>query len=282
LAACSSATWFGSNHSLIELDPATGKVTNYSVPSVNPVPEVDATVPQGAKIRSGVQSIACSDKTSEIVLSLSNSESIVVFSTDSHQFRKISIPDHTSTTQVAADESAHAAVGLQVFGQDGVGRPTELELVDLTKDETKTVKVADSSHVAEGTDAFVAGDATDANQVEPASGTVAKRGAAVTVDADPSIGAAQALPDGRYVVASKSGLRLVDPTGKQPEVNISLGQVECFNGGAAPDGSPLPTSPPGASCPVQARAVAVDDLGNVFFVPSAGTPTPVEQIVLPS
>ena len=282
LAACAKTTWFGSNHSLIELDPTTGSIKSYTVPSVAAVPEVDATVPPGAKVRSGVQSIACSDETSSIVVGMSNASSIFVFDTSSHDFREVPLPDHTSVTEIATDGNSHAAVGLQVYGQDGVGHPTELVLVELKTNATKAVSVTDAIRVVERNGTFMAGDVTDANRVQPVTGSVSKVAGTSSVDADPSIGAAQTLPDGRYVVASKSGLRLIDRTGNVPEVRLSLGQVDCFNGGAAPDGSPLPTSPPGESCPVLARVLVVDDLGNVFFVPSAGTPTPVDQILLPA
>lgn len=282
LAACGKSTWFGSKHSLIELDPSTGSAKRYTVPPVTTVPEVDATLPKAAEVRTGVQSIACSDETSGIVIALSNANAVLYFDTIGHNFRSIPLPSHTSSTEIATDGKGHAAVGLQVFGSDGVGHPTELELLDLKTNATKTVHVADAAHVVARHGSFIAGDVTDANRVQPMSGTVAKVAATPSVDADPSIGAAQTLPDGRYVVASKAGLRIIDPTGKTREVEMSLGKVACFNGGEAPDGSPLPTSPPGKSCPVEARVLVVDDLGNVFFVPSAGTPAPVEQIVVTS
>lgn len=79
----------------------------------------------------------------------------------------------------------------------------------------------------------------------------------------------------------RAGLVIVDPSDGDKAVDVSLGTTRCVVG-TSPSGLPMSTTTiPGRRCPIGARSVAVDDFGDVYFVPSAGSPTPVDQVGIP-
>jgi len=92
-------------------------------------------------------------------------------------------------------------------------------------------------------------------------------------DVNPMLGL-RSLPDGRVVVATTTGLRIVDAaTGKAQD--LSIGTVPCVDrtGGAAtkayPIGAVPPPSPPSTVaplCAITARVFTVDAAGNIFAV----------------
>jgi len=100
-------------------------------------------------------------------------------------------------------------------------------------------------------------------------------------------GDASFLPDGKFVFAGGKGLVVDDPNQADHQATFEIGTVPCgghfqnASGGLASAGqsNKAPeTIPPGTVCPVGADAIAVDGMGNVYVVPTAGSPTTILQV----
>ncbi len=295
LAACANATYLGSNRSLLQLDPSNGMVTTFTIPasgSLSPAHQV----PPEVKPSSGINSLSCGPDGAVLVATNADA-SVYIFHAKTKKFTPIALPPNSSVTQVAANEKGQAAVGLYRYaaaspGGRQVGHPTEVAFVDVNNGRLGQVRiVASSSLIASVPGGFRASSNAGSTFLSP-DGTIAKQAAYPTgVGVDRTGGDASFLPDGRLVFAGGKGLVVTDPNHADHPTTVGIATVPCgghfknASGGLASAGqssAPPETIPPGTACPVGADAIAVDDRGNVYVVPTAGSPTTIMQVNIAS
>lgn len=266
LAACSSGVWFGVDHTLVSLDPATGAVSNVAVPAAPPVPAVDAHRPPELRGLAAVDALACDG--TDVVVGLAGASQAFRYHPQAGSFDPIALPDGTEVVSIARSDAGELALGLQ----DYVAARPHVVMV-LGSRGTRMVEVDDSTHVATAGSAFLSGvRAQSIARGESAAGPA--RQTLLAPDVNPTLGL-RSLPDGRVVVATATGLRIVDPAGQKAAENLSLGRVPCLERTGTPAAKPTPGSAPpqppptvAQLCAVTARAFTVDPAGNIFAVVS--------------
>lgn len=267
LVACPSAVWFGVDQTLVRLDPTSGTVASVSVPKAPSVAAVDAHRPPELKGLEGVDALACDGN--DLVVGLADAAQAFRYNSTG-SFDPIALPDGTEVASIARNDAGDLALGLQDYV---AGSPHEVLVISGT--QTRTIEVADSTHVVAAAGSSFLSGVRAQSIARGASTAGAARQSLLAPDVNPTLGL-RPLPDGRVVVATTTGLRIVDPTNGKIQ-DLSLGTVTCMNQPTGPAASPTPGSAPPVSssaspaaplCAVTPRAFTVDPAGNIFAITS--------------
>lgn len=308
LAACSTGVWFGSNHLLLHLDPATGAQHRYTVPPVSSA-AADASRPEYLRGLSGVMALSCDDHDGSVLVGLSDSTTAFRFHPSDGEFDPITLPADAEVTMLAASTDGDVAIGLQSV--TGAG-PHRVLVVPHDGAASRIVAVQDSAVVVADGDRFVVGSGAQIIDAGATSASDPLIPDSVVGKLDPSTTVPWPLTGGRFMIVGRpdggrsqdaSVPRVVErrstDSGGVTSHEVELGTMYCSHallmvpyGPEGPsDGSGDPhvtttTLAPDARCPVgldagaRAMGVVVDRSGDLYGIVDLNGPEPSFQVSL--
>jgi hypothetical protein len=248
--------WVGANRVLVGLDPATGIVQKWQLPSLPTVEEIEEARP--ASLAGHQEVVALAADAVRVVAAVAGSDAIAVFDRASEQFGVIStgVPGEGNDVAIAAD----GTVALTMLNYS-TGAPDTLVLIGAGPQVAVSLEAAWVESVEDG---FVAG-LKGASRIDLAGNVRSLTG--VTDEDLLAFTRPVALSHGRLVVATRLGAAIVgfDDEGRQTSVDrVQFPQFIC-----PPSHMPPPSGvarPTGQEiCTSQPRHLASDGEGRIYF-----------------
>lgn len=250
----SGDVWLGAYNQLVELDPATGAVSRWTIPA----PTVDALAPAALQPWHDVNAIAI-EGSGRVLIGMTAASSLQIFDPATMTFGSIALPAVGEIAGIAT--LADGTVGVAMAKETQLPSQDDT-MVLISPAGVETTIATSSSFVSTNGDKFLSGGTTGYAAVDADGSTSAMSIAANGSRLIPNVGAL--TEDGRAVLATSKELAIV--TGATTEY-ITFPSAACTNV-AAP---PLPSSEPNPdslTCQVSPIAVAVDAAGNIWVAPN--------------
>lgn len=246
--------WLGAYNQLVSLNPTTGAVSRFTIPS----PTINALAPADLQPWHDVNSIAV-DGSGRVIIGMTAASSLEVFEPASGGFSSIGLPKIGEIQGVAALQDGTVAVAMS--NETEPGDPKDAVVLVSPSGSEETIQT-DSGWVTSNGTIFASGETTFATIDASGNVSLVSVSSSSAQRIQPNVGAL--LPDGRMVLATSSGIAIVSSSSTE-YLDFPLGSCPLV---AVPPNVSPPPSTGGGQCQVAPVAVTVDTAGNIWIAPN--------------
>ncbi len=254
--------WIGAEMTLVKLEPISGSVKRWDIPTVALNNQADAIRPPSAKGAQHVRALAA--EAGKVVIAVAGASELVTFDPGRQVFERASLPKFGDANDVAILSDGTIAVGMRNYD---TGKPDTVLIRQPGKEDI--LVPTESWFVEAAGDHFLAGLNGLASITKQGGRTpISQAGNQLNPNTR-----AKLLKDGRIAVTTSDGILVLDErTRRQEKLPFPSGDCSPQLAGrqARPDGV-TPSGPSGQRCFSSARFLATDSAGNLYFAGTAGS-----------